>query len=146
MDIAVIGSGISGLAAAHFLAQRHAVTRYEQDSRIGGHTHTVRVPTASGEQPVDTGWIVFNGINYPNLTALFAELEVATRATDMSFGVSLGNGAYEWKGSDKLFTVFAQPSNLLRPAPCRPAASAKSCMAPASRRSCRRATCCRWPA
>ncbi len=116
MDIAVIGSGISGLAAAHFLAQRHAVTLYEQDSRIGGHTHTVRVPTASGEQPVDTGWIVFNGINYPNLTALFAELEVATRATDMSFGVSLGNGAYEWKGSDKLFTVFAQPSNLLRPA------------------------------
>jgi len=116
MKIAVIGSGISGLASAHFLQQRHEVTLFEQDGRVGGHTHTVRVPAASGEQPVDTGWIVYNAPNYPNLTALFGELGIETRATGMSFGVSLGDGAYEWKGSDRLWSVFAQPANLLRPA------------------------------
>lgn len=116
MKIAVIGAGISGLSAAHCLAARHEVTLYEQDDRVGGHTNTIIVPTASGEQPIDTGWIVYNGPNYPNLSALFAELQVQTRPTSMSFGVSLGRGAYEWKGSDRLLTVFAQPSNLLRPA------------------------------
>lgn len=115
MRIAVVGSGISGLAAAYFLARRHEVTLYEQDARIGGHTNTILVPTAQGPQPVDTGWIVFNGINYPNLSALFGELDVQTRATSMSFGVSLGRGDYEWKGSDQLLSVFAQASNLLRP-------------------------------
>lgn len=115
MKIAVIGSGISGLAAAYCLQQRHEVTLLEQDARVGGHTNTIRVPTAAGEQPVDTGWIVYNALNYPNLSALFAELGVATRPTAMSFGVSLGDGAYEWKGSDNLLSVFAQPSNLLRP-------------------------------
>ncbi|AXQ27250.1 FAD-dependent oxidoreductase [Solimonas sp. K1W22B-7] len=114
MKIAVIGSGISGLSAASFLARRHEVTLYEQDSRHGGHTNTILVPAPTGEQPVDTGWIVYNGINYPNLTALFRELGVKTRPTSMSFGVSLGDGAYEWTGSDRLWTVFAQPSNLFR--------------------------------
>lgn len=114
LDIAVIGSGIAGLASAHFLQRRHDVTLYEQDGRIGGHTNTVRV--AGGAQPVDTGWIVYNARGYPNLAALFAELGVQTRPTPMSFGVSLGGGAYEWKGSDNLLSVFAQPSNLLRPA------------------------------
>jgi predicted NAD/FAD-binding protein len=115
MKIAVVGSGISGLAAAHFLQQRHDVTLFEQDSRVGGHTNTVRVPRGGGEVAVDTGWIVYNGLNYPNLTALFAELGIATRPTVMSFAVSLGDGAYEWKGSDNLLSVFAQPANLLRP-------------------------------
>jgi uncharacterized protein len=115
MRIAVVGSGISGLSAAYFLAQRHEVTLFEQDARVGGHTHTVEVPTGAGTQPVDTGWIVYNGVNYPNLTALFTELGVATRPTSMSFGVSLGGGAYEYKGSDRLWTVFAQPENLLSP-------------------------------
>jgi len=114
MKIAVVGSGISGLSAASFLARRHDVTLYEQDGRCGGHTNTILVPTPEGPQPVDTGWIVYNGINYPNLTALFAELGVKTRPTSMSFGVSLGGGAYEWTGSDRLWTVFAQPSNLFR--------------------------------
>ena len=114
MKIAVVGSGISGLSAASFLARRHDVTLYEQDGRCGGHTNTILVPTPNGPQPVDTGWIVYNGINYPNLTALFRELEVQTRPTSMSFGVSLGDGAYEWTGSDRLWTVFAQPSNLFR--------------------------------
>lgn len=116
VKIAVIGSGISGLASAHFLQQRHDVTLYEQDARVGGHTNTIRVPLPQGgEQPVDTGWIVYNGLNYPNLTALFGDLGVETRPTVMSFGVSLGGGAYEWKGSDNLFTVFAQLTNLFRP-------------------------------
>lgn len=116
MNIAVIGSGISGLSAAHFLAARHAVTLFESEGRVGGHTNTIEVPLAGGgTQPVDTGWIVYNGINYPNLTALFKQLDVQTRPTSMSFGVSLANGAYEWMGSDNLLTVFAQPSNLFSP-------------------------------
>lgn len=116
MKIAVIGSGISGLSAAHFLADRHEVSLYEQDARVGGHTHTVEVPLpGGGTQAVDTGWIVYNGVNYPNLTAMFGELGVRTRPTSMSFAVSIGEGAYEWKGSDHLLTVFAQPANLFRP-------------------------------
>src|SRR5688572_30919714 len=113
MKIAVIGSGIAGLASAHFLQGRHEVTLFEQDARAGGHTNTFRAPN---RPPVDTGWIVYNTLNYPNLSALFAELGVDTQPTSMSFGVSLGGGAYEWKGSDNLLSVFAQPSNLLRPA------------------------------
>jgi uncharacterized protein len=112
LKIAVIGSGIAGLASAHFLQRRHEVTLFEQSGRVGGHTNTVRV---AGAPPVDTGWIVYNALNYPNITALFGELGVTTRPTQMSFGVSLGEGAYEWKGSDNLLSVFAQPSNLLRP-------------------------------
>lgn len=115
MDIAVIGSGISGLSAAHFLAKRHRITLFEQDGRVGGHTNTIEVPLpGGGTQPVDTGWIVYNGVNYPNLTALFAELGVRTRPTSMSFGVSLGDGAYEYMGSDQIWTVFAQPANLFK--------------------------------
>ena len=116
MKIAVVGAGISGLASAYFLQRRHDVTLFEQDTRIGGHTNTRMIPVAGGEVAVDTGWIVYNGVNYPNLTALFADLRIATRPTPMSFAVSLGDGAYEWKGSDRLFSVFAQPANLLRPA------------------------------
>ncbi|MGQ0528409.1 MAG: NAD(P)/FAD-dependent oxidoreductase [Panacagrimonas sp.] len=115
MNIAVIGSGISGLSAAYFLSQHHSLTLFEQDSRVGGHTNTIEVPLAGGGvQPVDTGWIVYNGINYPNLTALFQQLAVKTRPTSMSFGVSLGKGAYEWMGSDQFWTVFAQPANLFK--------------------------------
>lgn len=113
MKIAVIGSGISGLSSAYFLAQRHEVTLFEADSRVGGHTNTIDVPLPDGGiQAVDTGWIVYNGKNYPNLTALFSELDVRTRATGMSFAVSIGDGRYEWKGSDQIVTVFAQASNL----------------------------------
>jgi len=113
MRIAVVGSGIAGLGSAHFLQRRHDVTLFEQDGRAGGHTNTVGVGNGLS---VDTGWIVYNALNYPNLSALFGELGVDTRATQMSFGVSLGDGQYEWKGSDRLLSVFAQPSNLLRPA------------------------------
>jgi predicted NAD/FAD-binding protein len=115
MRIAIVGSGIAGLSAARYLSRRHDVTVFEQDDRVGGHTNTINVPTPGGVVPVDTGWIVYNGVNYPNLTGLFGELDVATRETQMSFSVSLGDGAYEWKGSDNLLTVFAQPSNLFKP-------------------------------
>lgn len=113
MKIAIVGAGISGLIAADLLARRHDVTLFESEDRVGGHTNTIAVPLPDGRvQPVDTGWIVYNGLNYPNLSALFAELGVETRETRMSFGVSLGNGAYEYMGSDRLWTVFAQPSTL----------------------------------
>ena len=116
MKIAIVGSGISGLSAARYLSRQHDVTLYEQDARVGGHTNTVVVPAMDGATvSVDTGWIVYNGVNYPNLTGLFGELDVKTRDTQMSFSVSLGDGAYEWKGSDQLFSVFAQPSNIFRP-------------------------------
>lgn len=115
MKIAVIGTGISGLSAAWCLQRHHQVTLFEQEDRIGGHTNTVHVPIPGGTQPIDTGWIVFNAHNYPNLTALFGELGIETRSSEMSFGVSLGEGAYEWKGSERVSSVFAQPTNLFSP-------------------------------
>lgn len=112
--VAVVGSGIAGLSAAWLLAQRHAVHLFEAEPRAGGHSHTVDVATPQGPVAVDTGFIVYNEPAYPNLTALFAHLGVATRATDMSFGVSLDGGALEYAGSD-LAGLFAQRRNLLRP-------------------------------
>jgi predicted NAD/FAD-binding protein len=103
LDIAIVGSGISGLSAAWLLAQRHRVTLFEGDGRIGGHSHTVMV----GETPVDTGFIVYNEETYPNLTALFANLEVPTQSAEMSFAVSLDDGRLEYAGTD-LGGLFAQ--------------------------------------
>src|SRR5690348_2251669 len=88
-NIAVIGSGITGMSAAWLLSQRHDVTVYEKNARLGGHSNTVLVETSLGETPVDTGFIVYNDLTYPNLTALFEHLGVATEVSDMSFGVSL---------------------------------------------------------
>ena len=112
LDIAVVGSGISGLAAAWLLAQRHRVTLYEADARIGGHSHTVDVAARGATVAVDTGFIVYNEPAYPNLTALFAHLGVATRPAEMSFAVSLDDGALEYSGSD-LRGLFAQRGNLV---------------------------------
>ena len=112
--IAVIGSGVAGLSCAWLLDPRHHVTVYEGDDRIGGHSNTVQAPTRDGDVPVDTGFIVFNEATYPNLTALFSHLGVATKATEMSFGVSLNDGALEY-GSARPLAIFAQPSNLARP-------------------------------
>ncbi|HTC19119.1 MAG TPA: FAD-dependent oxidoreductase [Stellaceae bacterium] len=114
LDIAVIGTGISGMAAAWLLSARHRVTVYEKDDRLGGHTNTVEVPSAAGAVPVDTGFIVYNERNYPNLTALFRHLGVPTQASDMSFAVSLDEGRLEYAGTG-LGTLFAQRSNLFRP-------------------------------
>ena len=116
--VAVVGSGISGLAAAHALAGEAQVTLFEAGNYFGGHTHTVDVTLDGPEGPVthgvDTGFLVFNHRTYPNLVRLFEEQQVETAASDMSFSVQVHEAGLEWSGSD-LNTVFAQRSNLLRP-------------------------------
>jgi len=108
--VAIIGSGISGLSAAWLLNATHDVQVFEADNRIGGHSHTRDV----AGHPVDTGFIVYNEATYPNLTALFGHLGVATRQTDMGFAVSLDDGRLEYAGGD-LGGLFAQRRNLVRP-------------------------------
>lgn len=111
--IAVIGGGISGMSAAYLLSDRHNVTLYEAEPRLGGHARTV-VAGKRGDQPVDTGFIVFNHPNYPLLTSLFHKLGVPVAPSDMSFGASIGGGRIEYSlGSTR--GIFAQPRNLLRP-------------------------------
>jgi predicted NAD/FAD-binding protein len=122
MKIAIIGTGISGLAVAHRLHGQAELTLLEAGSYFGGHTHTVDVTLPGAQGPathgVDTGFLVFNERTYPNLIALFAELDVATTPSDMSFSVKVPGAkagrALEWSGSS-LSTVFAQRSNLLNP-------------------------------
>lgn len=111
LKIAVVGSGIAALSSAWLLAHRHQVTVYEKAERLGGHTHTVTASVASGDVAVDTGFICFNDATYPNLIALFDHLGVEARQTDMSFGVSLEDGGFEYAAPG----LFAQKSNLLKP-------------------------------
>jgi predicted NAD/FAD-binding protein len=115
--IAVVGSGITGLGAAHLLAKQHHVTLFEREDYAGGHAHTVDVTLDGITHGVDTGFLVFNHRTYPNLLALFNELNVPTAKSDMSFSVRLAGGAakgLEWAGHS-LNSVFAQRRNLLRP-------------------------------
>ena len=122
MKLAIVGSGISGLAVAHALRGRADITLFEANDYFGGHTHTVDITLPTPQGPVthgvDTGFLVFNERTYPNLIRLFAELDVATAKSDMSFSVqvpgAVGGQPLEWSGSD-LNTVFAQRGNLLRP-------------------------------
>ena len=115
MKIAVVGSGISGLAAARLLSRGHAVSLFEAAPRLGGHANTVDVSLGGCSYPVDTGFLVYNRATYPGLVRLFEELGVASAPSEMSFSVALDSPAIEWAGTN-LDTVFAQRSNLLRPA------------------------------
>ena len=109
-SIAIIGTGISGLACAKFLHPHHDITVFEKDDRIGGHSHTVM----AGDAPVDTGFMVYNEVTYPLLTRLFAELNVETKPTSMSFSVQHVRDHLEFNGGS-LNLLFGQRRNLLRP-------------------------------
>ena len=113
--IAVIGSGISGMASAYFLNRMHDVVLFEAAGYLGGHTNTVDVTLEGRTHGVDTGFLVYNERTYPNLVALFDELGVDSIASDMSFGVSMDDGALEWAGTS-VDTVFAQRANAASPA------------------------------
>jgi len=111
--IAIIGSGISGLASAYFLSRQHEVVLFEAGDYLGGHTNTVDVSLEGRSHGVDTGFLVYNEHTYPNLVALFAELDVTSIGSDMSFAVSMDDGALEWAGSN-LDTVFASAAICVR--------------------------------
>jgi uncharacterized protein len=111
--IAVIGAGISGLGAAHMLADDHRIVLFEAEGRLGGHARTV-MAGRRGDQPVDTGFIVFNYVNYPHLARLFADLGVPVAKSNMSFSASIGGGRLEYALND-LNSIFGQRKNILDP-------------------------------
>ena len=112
--IAIVGTGISGLACAHFLHRDHEVTLFEKDDRIGGHSHTVVADEEGREVPVDTGFMVYNEVTYPHLTRLFQELKVETKKTSMSFSVQHVEDHLEFNGGS-VNLLFGQRRNLFRP-------------------------------
>ena len=122
LKLAIVGSGISGLAVAHTLQNHADITVFEAGDYFGGHTHTVDITLPTPQGPVthgvDTGFLVFNERTYPNLINLFAELQVETAPSDMSFSVkvpgAMSGKTLEWSGTD-LNSVFAQRSNLVNP-------------------------------
>jgi predicted NAD/FAD-binding protein len=115
MKIAVIGSGIAGMAAAHYLSEKHEIHLYESSLRLGGHTATLDVQDTDGTPlAIDTGFIVFNDRTYPLFIALLDKLGVASRPTRMSFSVSDAVTGIEYAGSS-LDTLFAQRRNIVSP-------------------------------
>lgn len=115
-DIAVIGSGVAGLTAAHVLARHDRVTLYERDDRLGGHAHTHEVDLAPGQRVcVDSGFIVYNDRTYPTLLRLFEELGVPTRETDMTMSVRADDAGLEYAGAKGLAGLFARPRTFADP-------------------------------
>ena len=114
--VAVIGAGISGLAAAFLLSRRYEVHLFERASRLGGHTHTVRVDSPEGELALDTGFVVYNERTYPLLTRLFGEMYARTADKQAWDGVmfaavgSYGRGAVAWESDIDVRLVAARPS------------------------------------
>jgi len=108
-QIAIIGTGVAGNGAAWLLHKDHDITVYEKNSYVGGHSNTVTMPSGT---KVDTGFIVYNTLTYPNFIALMKELKVETIESNMSFAVSLNNGGLEYSG-DSINTLFTQRRNLL---------------------------------
>ncbi len=114
MKVAIVGSGISGMAVGHFLAPHHDVHLFEAAERLGGHTHTHQVTVPSGTYSVDTGFIVFNDRNYPNFIKLMDELNVNSKDSVMSFSVKSEKNNLEYNGNN-LNSLFCQRRNLLNP-------------------------------
>ena len=114
-SLAIIGTGIAGMACGYYLHKDYAVTVYEKNDYVGGHTHAVDVEEEARFIPIDIGFIVYNEVSYPNLTALFAELGVATQPSEMSFSVQYQPTGLEFCSSG-LSGLFAQRKNLFNPA------------------------------
>jgi predicted NAD/FAD-binding protein len=114
MKIAIIGSGISGLVCGHLLHRDFDLSIFEANDYIGGHTHTIDVSRPEGSYAVDTGFIVFNEVTYPNFCALIDQLGVASQPTQMNFSVHCEKTGLEY-GSDSADTLFAQRRNILSP-------------------------------
>lgn len=114
MNIGIVGAGIAGLAAARVLSRNHSVTLFEANGYAGGHTNTIDVLEGTRQIPIDTGFIVFNEPNYPNLCKLFRTLGVEYRDSNMSFSVRCDQSGIEYNGRN-LGALFAQRRNLLRP-------------------------------
>jgi uncharacterized protein len=115
MKIAVVGSGIAGLACAHRLGDRHEVTLLEAEARLGGHAHTVTARVDGVEHAVDTGFIVYNETTYPDFTRLLAELGVETRPAEMSFGLTCERTGLEWSSRGLRGLFATRPQTLRRP-------------------------------
>jgi predicted NAD/FAD-binding protein len=113
MKIAIVGTGISGLVAAHLLHREHEIVVYEAGDRVGGHSHTVEVESEAGSHWIDTGFIVFNDRNYPNFERLLRELAVPSQPSHMGFSVSDDRGEFEYSGTPR--GIFARKSHLLSP-------------------------------
>ncbi len=114
MKIGVIGAGISGLSAAWLLSKKHEVHLFESENRLGGHAHTYSVKEGASTVPVDTGFLVYNELTYPNLTSFFKALNVETVDSEMSLSIQVSDRNLEWSGTD-LNSIFGQRSNLLKP-------------------------------
>jgi len=114
MKIAVVGGGIAGNGAAWLLSRKHEVVLFEREARLGGHTHTHRVEMQGREYAVDTGFIVYNPLNYPLFTRLLADLGVASQPTTMGFSVQDARSGLEYNATS-LNALFCQRRNLVSP-------------------------------